>query len=137
MLRCSHRPSTPGSDFSPSSLQLDGCLLCTPTPARFSSPLLPSSQPISKASPFLLVQRAKKERHFLPNRFPAPACSGLGLAFQRKCCVEPSGGCYLVTVICLFLWDLDLASSHQLKSPNVMFLPVEALQDAPVSPLAV
>ncbi|RLV95329.1 hypothetical protein DV515_00012898 [Chloebia gouldiae] len=37
---------------------------------------------------------------------------------------------------CLFLCDLDMAGSHQLRSPNGRFLPVEAFQDALLSPLA-
>lgn len=129
MFHCSHPLGTAGPDFSPSSLQRHGCSLSTPTAARFSSLLSLSF----KALPFPLVQRAQNGRQFLPKRLPAPLCSGQGPACQRKLCLGSSGGCYLVTITCLFLCDLDMASSHQLKSPNVMLLPTEAFQDASVS----
>lgn len=127
MFHCSHPLSTAGPDFSPSSLRRHGCSLCTPTAARFSSLLSLSFKAL------LLVQRAQNRRQFYPKGLPAPLCSGQGPACQRKLCLESSGGCYLVTITCLFLYDLDMASSHQLKSPNVMLLPIEAFQGAPVS----
>jgi len=80
---------------------------------------------------------SQEGRHLLPAGLPAPPCSRQEPAFQRKLCLGSSGGCYLVTITYLFLCDLDVASSHQLKSPNVRFLPVEGFRDAPGSPLAV
>lgn len=62
-----------------SFLQLHGCLLCTPTPARLSSPLSPSSQPISRAWPFPLVQRAKRGGTCFQQDFLLPSALGRGL----------------------------------------------------------
>lgn len=110
--------------------------LCDVTAALSARPRQPGLAPCSH-SPFRLFLflwcRAQNGRQFLPKRLPAPLCSGQGPPCQRKLCLRSSGGCYLVTITCLFLCDLDMAGSHQPKSPNVMLLPMEAFQDAPVS----
>lgn len=62
----------------PSFLQLHGCSLCTPTPARLGSPLSPSSQPISRAWPSPLVQRAKEGGSCFQQGFLLPSALGRG-----------------------------------------------------------
>lgn len=119
-------PSSPQNTHSCNSTAT-----CSTRPAQpgFSSHFHPSPSP-SPQLVFSLWSRESRKEGLASNRTACSYMLQAGPAFQRKLCLGSGGGCYLVTMTGFFLCDLDMAGSHQLRSPNGRF-PVEAFQDAP------
>lgn len=124
--------------FSPQNTHLcnsmAACSTHPPQPGSSSHSHPPPSPPPGLV--FSLWSREPRRQGLASNRTTCSCMLQAGPAFQRKLCLGSGRDYYLVTMTGLFLCDLDVADSHQLRSPNGRFPPVEAFQDALLSPLA-